>query len=223
MTAPTTSQQAASQRWVVRELQSEQLGEVVDVHMRAFPSFFLSFLGPRFLRVFYGSFVSDPTGIGVVAEENGHVLGVAVGPQYPQSYFRKLLKRRWLAFCTASLGAILRRPSVVIRLYQAIFYRGESPTGPPRALLSSLAVAPETQGRGIGAALVRAWVEQAKARGCNGAYLTTDADDNDPVNAFYQRLGWVLQASYTTPQGRRMNRYVLDFPTAGGDSTSAEV
>ena len=41
--------------------------------------------------------------------------------------------------------------------------------------------------------------------------VATDAEGNDSVNAFYQRLGWKRETSYVTSQGRRMNRYVLDF------------
>jgi GNAT superfamily N-acetyltransferase len=150
--------------------------------------------------------------MGFVAEEDaGLVLGVVVGPQNPEGYFRRLLKRRWWAFCASSAWALVKKPTIAPRLFRAVFYRGEAPPGPPRALLSSVAVAPEAQGKGIGAALVRRWVEEARARGAAGCYLTTDADNNEAVNRFYQKLGWTVESTYATPEGRRMNRYVLDF------------
>jgi hypothetical protein len=41
--------------------------------------------------------------------------------------------------------------------------------------------------------------------------LTTDAEGNDAVNTFYQRAGWRLESSFSTPEARRMNRYILDW------------
>lgn len=182
--------------------------------MRAFPNFFLTFLGPKFLGEFYSSFLKDPMGAGFVAEDNetGEVVGVVVGPLVPQGYFKRLLIRRWWAFCLASITAILKRPIVVKRLFRALFYRGDPPPGSRISLLSSVTVSPKVQGRGIGQALVRKWVEEVERRGYAGCYLTTDANDNDKVNSFYQRLGWKIESTYTTTEGRVMHRYILDLP-----------
>jgi len=59
-------------------LTNQDIEEVVDVHMRAFPDFFLTFLGPGFLKEFYKSFLYDDQGIGFVAIENSRILG-AIG------------------------------------------------------------------------------------------------------------------------------------------------
>jgi ribosomal protein S18 acetylase RimI-like enzyme len=194
-------------------IKTAHIQQVVNIHMQAFTGFFLTFLGPMFLNEFYNSFTSDPAGIGFVGEdsENGDVLGVIVGPLIPDGYFKRLLKRRWWAFCLASVTAVLKRPSVIRRLFRALFYRGQLPPGPQRALLSSVAVSPQAQNRGIGKALVKRWVDEVKRRGSSGCFLTTDAHDNDKINRFYQRLGWQVKSTYTTPEGRVMNRYVLDF------------
>ena len=198
-------------------IKEKHISQIVSVHMRSFPNFFLTFLGRRFLKEFYHSFLVDPSGMGFVAEDtsSGDVLGVIVGPLVPGGYFKRLLKRRWWAFCLVSVTAVLRKPWIIKRLFRAMFYRGEAPeTSPQRSLLSSIAVDPKAQRFGIGEALVTAWVEEAKSRGAAGCFLTTDAEGNDPVNCFYQRIGWVLESSYTTPEGRKMNRYVLDFVTS---------
>lgn len=184
--------------------------------MNAFPSFFLTFLGPSFLRHFYRSFIEDPAGIGFVSvDSQNKVVGVIVGPLVPDGYFKRLLKRKWWAFCLASMKAVLKKPSICKRLFRAVFYRGEAPTGPGRALLSSIAVSPDCQKGGVGRALVNRWVQEVVKRGGTGCFLTTDADGNEAVNAFYQKLGWKIEASYATPEGRRMNRYVYDIVKDG--------
>jgi ribosomal protein S18 acetylase RimI-like enzyme len=208
--------------WNITRLSVHHLTGVVEVHLRAFPTFFLTCLGSRFLREFYGSFVSNPQGVGFVAEEQtGTVLGVVVGPLEPDNHFRRLLQRRWWAFATASLGAVVTKPTVVPRLLRAACYRGTPPAGAPRSLLSSIAVTPEARGLGIGAALVQAWTREAQALGSGGCYLTTDAENNDVVNSFYRNLGWALDETYARPEGRKMNRYVLDFAPRLGSQTDA--
>ena len=185
---------------------------IVNVHMRAFPSFFLTFLGPRFLKEFYGSFLVDEAGVGFVAIEDGEVLGAIVGPIVPDGYFKRLLKRRWWAFCIASLGAVIKKPTVIPRLFRAVFYRGESPqNGPKLSLLSSIAVSPDAQGKGVGRLLVSRWLKEIQKKGSHGAFLTTDSENNEAVNGFYQNLGWNLESRYETPEGRKMNRYVYMF------------
>lgn len=196
----------------VQPLSALHINSVVQIHICAFPNFFLSFLGPRFLREFYCSFLVDSQGVGFVALSSaGQILGVIVGPVDPDGYFKRLLKRRWWKFCIASIAAVVQRPSCMPRLFQAVFYRGESPTGVQRALLSSIAVDPNVQSVGVGKKLVDHWLEEVRRRGATGCYLTTDAKGNEKVNQFYRSLHWRIDSDYVTPEGRRMHRYVYDF------------
>lgn len=169
-------------------------------------------LGVRFLSEFYKAFITDPVAIAVVAEsDTGCVCGVVVGTLTPAGFFKRLLYRRWWAFILASAWAFLRRPTIAPRLVRALGYRGNAPTDIKRALLSSIAVDPSRHGMGIGRRLVETWLAEAQRRGAIGCYLTTDAHENEAVNAFYSRVGWKLQSTYATPRGRSMNRYIYDF------------
>ncbi|MCE5187378.1 MAG: GNAT family N-acetyltransferase [Planctomycetaceae bacterium] len=207
----------------ILRIQSQYLKQVVDIHIKAFPEFFLTFLGPAFLRQFYKSFMEDNAGIGFVAIDiqTKQVIGAVVGPLAPQGYFKRLLKRKWWAFCMASLAAVIKKPNVIGRLFRAVFYRGDtSGHAEGLALLSSIAVSPDVQTKGIGAALVHAFTKEVKQRGGKGVFLTTDTDNNYKVNRFYQRLGFSLDSSYTTPEGRKMNHYTLIF--SGSDSRKVQ-
>jgi hypothetical protein len=68
--------------------------------------------------------------------------------------------------------------------------------------------------------MVEAWLGEVRRRGGPGAFLTTDAEGNEAVNAFYQRLGWRLESTFTRPEGRVMNRYVRDFAEASPDGNA---
>jgi hypothetical protein len=37
------------------------------------------------------------------------------------------------------------------------------------------------------------------------------AQGNEAVNTLYRRVGWKMESTYATPQGRIMNRYIYDF------------
>lgn len=180
------------------------------VHETAFPRFFLSTLGPRFLTEFYAGFLDDPTAVAVVARNaTGDPVGAAVGTTEPAGYYRRLLRRRFASLAFASCVAAVRRPKAIVRLARGAFYRGEAgyDNSPPGALLSSICTAPTTQNAGLGKKLLTEWERKAKEQGASSAHLSTDASGNEAANAFYRSSGWVLAHDYRTREGRRMNHY----------------
>lgn len=201
------AQDCGTAKWSIEPLQSAHLRHAVRLHMDAFPKFFLTFLGPSFLRELYRAYIADPDGVGVVATtDSGQLLGIAVGCTSSDGFFRRLLKRRWWAFSAACVPGVVRDPLTVPRLIRALSYRGDSFDDQYPSLLSSLAVSPQYQGAGIGRALVNGWLSEIQARGSRGCYLTTDAQNNDEVLAFYHKLGWRVHSSFETKEGRSMLR-----------------
>jgi GNAT superfamily N-acetyltransferase len=180
--------------------------------VKSFPGFFLTSLGPRFLLLLYAGFASEPKGI-CIAAEDGVTVGFAAGTTAPDVFFGRLLRRQGWRFAIAAIPGLLRDPGFVARkCLGALFYRGEKPTGLKNAaLLSSLAVAPTCGGRGIGQQLVQAFAEEARRQGCSAIYLTTDEADNERVNRFYAKCGFVLRDSFKRPGRRVMNRWVMDL------------
>ncbi|RLC98294.1 MAG: GNAT family N-acetyltransferase, partial [Chloroflexota bacterium] len=73
------------------------------------------------------------------------------------------------------------------------------------------AVLPAEQGKGIGQKLVHAFLKRASMQGARQVDLTTDLDDNEGTNLFYRQLGFRLERSFTTPEGREMNQYLIDL------------
>lgn len=182
------------------------------LHRAAFPGFFLSSLGEAFLVQFYRGFLTDDSAVTVVARsENGSVQGAVVGTTEPAGFFGRLLRNRWPGFVLASAKAVVTNPKAASRLLRALRYRGDAPAGAEGALLSSICVDPLAQGTGLGRQLVEAWTRQVAASGAPSAFLTTDADENDAVNRFYEARGWVLSERYTTREGRSMNCYTISF------------
>lgn len=185
---------------------------VVQTHLASFPGFFLSFLGPRFLSLFYKGVCTAPEGIGFIyLNSYGNAAGFVAGSSNPRGFYKRLLKRDWLKFAFASAGAVIRKPSVIGRIARGLFHPGGNPVGDDVAGLFSIGVLPELQGTGAGKKLVLAFLSEAHSRGCNRVFLTTDRDDNEAVNLFYQKLGFTIERHFVTPEGRRMNEYWIDL------------
>ncbi|NYH90099.1 GNAT family N-acetyltransferase [Actinopolymorpha rutila] len=198
----------------VGALRSDDVVAAARLHARSFSRFFLTSLGERFLREFYRGFVEDPAAVTMVARDAaGAVVGVVVGTVVPDQFFRRMLRRQLGPLLVASLLAVLRRPTAVVRLLRGLRYRGGLPILVRGALLSSICVDPDLEASGIGRQLLGAWWSAVQARGGTHAYLSTDADGNDRVNRFYQRAGWELLGSYRVSGGRRMNCYGISAPS----------
>jgi ribosomal protein S18 acetylase RimI-like enzyme len=191
----------------------DDLDAIVRLHVAAFPGFFLTSLGPPFLRLLYRGFMDLESGVCIVAREGGHLLGFAAGTTKPDSFFKTLLRRRGVRFALAATPGLVRNPLFGVRkCLGAVFYRGERPTALPGAgLLSSLAVSPEHASQGVGQALVREFCGELQRRGVTSVYLTTDEVSNERANRFYEKCGFYLVDTFERPGNRRMNRWARDL------------
>ncbi|HEY2325314.1 MAG TPA: GNAT family N-acetyltransferase [Thermoanaerobaculia bacterium] len=187
----------------VRPMRRDDLDAAVAIHLAAFPNFFLTFLGPRFLRVFYGAVMQY--GIALVATVDDRVAGFVVGMVDSRSFYRRLLRRRFLQVAIAILPAVMRRPSTPSRVVRRALRRtGFSPSG---AELMSLAVHPREQRHGLGRILVNAFIARVHEDGTDSLWLITDAADNDAVKTFYEALGFTVRRTFTNAEGRALVEY----------------
>lgn len=197
---------------MIRKMSKTDLSRIVTIHLTCFPGFFLSFLGPGFLRLYYEGICSDHAGIGFVFVDKLEIpVGFVAGTTNPSCFYSRLLKRDWLRFSLASVGAICKKPIIIRRIARAFYYPAENPVGENVAGLFSIGVLPELQRTGAGKKLVLAFLEEAQKRCCNKVFLTTDRDSNDDVNSFYKSLGFQIKRQFVSPEGRRMNEYWIDI------------
>jgi len=194
----------------VRPARADDIESIVALHTHAFPGFFLTTLGRRFLFELYRGFLQAPSGRLFVADVDGEIIGFAAGTLAPEQFFRNLVLARWFAFAWAALRAATRHPHAVIpRLVAALGYRGERPRRlSGAALLSSIAVDPRTTRAGIGSVLLTAYCEEVWKQHLQYVYLMTDRDVNEPANRFYLRHGFTVESEIRRRNGRIMVRYV---------------
>jgi ribosomal protein S18 acetylase RimI-like enzyme len=192
-------------------MSEQDIAEVVRVHLEAFPGFFLSELGPGFLRQFYRGFLcADGIALVAVEADAGKVCAATAGAMQPAWFFSRLLVQRWWAFGLAALPTLARRPSILPRLLRAIRYRGDAPSEPGGALWSTLQVRPGFHGRGIGRRLAKAFLQEAEQRGARYVYAFVDAD-NERTIRLHRSLGFKSAERLFTPEAREMVRLALRF------------
>ena len=195
---------------IIRNANIADLNDVIRLHIAAFPSFFLTFMGAGFLRELYLGFINISNGIFFVAVDDDKVVGFIAGTNAPVVFFSEMRRKRGIFFLLNAVPAIVRHPIIVIKkLFLAFTYRGDKPlTIKNSALLSSIGVSPEVIGRGIGYQLLMKFESDVISRGAKFIYLTTDAVGNDSVKAFYSKCGYSVESTFLQQTNRPMIRYV---------------
>jgi len=194
----------------LRGMNKEDLDYVVSIHLEAFCSFFLSFLGSRFLHVLYSFIQSDSKSISIVAERihDNRIVGFVVGTLEPPSFYRRAIRSRVLSFALSTIPALLKDPRILGRLVRAFTKPKEMDAIQADCELMSIAVLPDYASKGIGRKLEAAFTDEARRHNAHSITLTTDKLNNDVVNRFYESCGYVVYDSFVTPEGREMNRYM---------------
>lgn len=184
------------------------MDKVVELHMRCFPNFFLTSLGERFLREYYGELLRNKRSVAVALEGKlGDIQGFVTGVISPSGFYRELLRKRWHKFFLASILVAIRNPLVIPRLFRSFSKPDMADNRADIAELTSICILPEFQGLGYGKLLIRAFEHEISKRGCNEIVLFTDAVGNQKANTFYVNQGFHVAKTYKTPEGRVMNEY----------------
>jgi GNAT superfamily N-acetyltransferase len=202
---------ASTSRQASGAIALETLERVVSVHQAAFPGFFMTQLGPRFLREYYRCVAEVPTGILLTEIHDGACIGFVAGFMHPAAFYTELRRRR-VRLGLAALRGIASRPTRLVTLlanYGRTTTAVRAPQEADTAELSSLGIMPTASGRGVGSRLVRSFIDAAAIAGANRVVLTTDAYGNDDVNRFYQRLGFVCIRTTEARPGRWLNEYAF--------------
>jgi ribosomal protein S18 acetylase RimI-like enzyme len=90
----------------------------------------------------------------------------------------------------AHLLVVAESAGQVVGTMQLSFLPGLARRGALRAQIEAVRVAASTRGSGLGAAMMRWAIEEARRRGCALVQLTSDKSRGD-AHRFYERLGFV--------------------------------
>lgn len=191
----------------VNELGGAIIKEIVDIHLATFKGFFLTFLGQGFLCQMYESYILHDKSDILVAVEKDRVVGFLAYSSDLSGLYKNMIKKRLLKFMWYSLGAFFRNPKVFARLIRAFLKPGEAKRSERYIELTSIGVHPNKKAKGIGSKLIDTLKKSTDFDTYAYITLDTDAIDNDAVNRFYQKNGFILFREFETHEGRKMNEY----------------
>lgn len=181
--------------------------KVVEIHMKSFKGFFLTFLGKGFLCQMYKSYCDDCSSGILVAFDDDNPIGFLAYSKNYSGLYKRMIKRRLIPFAWYSLGAFFRRPKVFMRLIRAFLKPGETKREEEYVELASIGVDPNVESKGIGTSLINELVNLVDFNKYKYISLETDAENNEKANCFYIKNKFYLFRSYETHEGRKMNEY----------------
>ncbi len=197
---------------------------LVEVHLRQFPHGFYAQLGPAFKARYFRQYFRSPGAIGLVAEQGdgSGLVGYLIGTVDDDAHDRFMHGAAAPALTAAGGLALAAQPSLwgdfmrrralwYARRFASGFVRSRRPWAEPRQ--GELLYICTTQGnrrRGIGAALLRSYMEVAQRAHAAGLHLVSERD-NTPAHEFYAHRGWQVVSESVTRDGRPLVKMTLSL------------
>lgn len=185
---------------------------IVRIHLDAFEGFFLTTLGPDFLRFYYTCFLKSLETVTMISEEDGKVYGFAASTKYSKGFNGRLIKSHLFTFATLSLKMLFTTPKSLLRLIKNLTKKAETiEDDEDYAELYSIGVGKDAQGKGVGKLLLSASETAMKLQGVKRLSLTTDYYNNEQAIGFYHALGYDTLYEFTTYPNRKMYRLIKEL------------
>jgi len=192
----------------VRRATAADLDGMARCHELSFPGYFMTEMGPGWLRALYRHFIQHEQGIAVVVtDEADEVLGFAVGgaATIRAEFLRTALYRypHLIIGKFVTVGIVRRKLSrEILRRFSPGRQEAQTATTrPPQAAgarvgdLLSIGVFPHSQGSGAAGKLIGYFGDLCAEAGYTVLELSVEADNLRAV-AFYKKLGWKVVCQY---------------------------
>jgi GNAT superfamily N-acetyltransferase len=196
----------AASTYVVEPMEERDAPAVGRLYAMTFSEPIFALLGPRFAARFHQWLQQEPhAGVWVARSAAGEVVGVISGTLDRPRAYRHIVRAHVLEIGLRVLGR-LYRPAVMGWLIRAVWQRIRPPTGGyrraprPAAELLLIFVAEAAKGRGLAQRLVAHMEAAFRGWGFAGTYKIMTPSTYARANAFYRRLGAVLQAQVPRQQ-----------------------
>lgn len=186
----------------------EGIKAVVEIHIKAFPSFFLTKLGEKILYELYNGFlITENAGI-IVGKKEKKIVSFIAFSENNKSIYLSILKKRILRFTFYFILLFFKKPKIAIQLIQKVFKKSDTKEyeNLRKIRISSIAVNPELSNNGLGRNIFEFFKKHMEKK-YEVIELETDKDSNEKVNAFYTSLNFLKIKEIRTFNSRKMNIY----------------
>jgi ribosomal protein S18 acetylase RimI-like enzyme len=194
----------------VRRMGLADLAWVVAQHRSHFPDNVIGRLGLGLLTRYYRTFLDSTFAVATVTEVSGVRAGFLVGVLDTAAHRRLMWQFHGFSLGLATLRAFLRHPFLgvgIVRRRLSLRLHPPAPMPAERvAVLSHVAVDPDSQGRGLGVMMIDQFLAAAAAAGADRVCVAT-ADHAPRAASIYLRRGFVLSSRSRTFDGRYIRLY----------------
>ena len=193
----------------IKKLSINEVEAVAKLHQKSFSNFFLTKLGNKFLVKFYKSIFTNSDSINIGLFDDELLIGFAVGSKRSKSFYKNLLKDNFINLGFSAILPLISNPTHIFRLLTSFASISKSNVDiVDNAVLLSICIDPNCASKGYGKILLMEF-EKTAFKYSNIITLTTDADDNDYVKAFYVKYEYELHHSFY--QGKRKMNYYIKY------------
>lgn len=193
----------------IRKATLNDVNSIVEIHCDAFKGFFLTSLGPQFLKFYYECFIRSHETVTLVAEEDGSIYGFSASTKKCKGFNSRLIKSNFVSFGLLSIRLLFTSPGSLLRLLKNLSKKGENvEDNEDYAELYSIGVSKRAQGKGVGKKLLSSSETVLKQDGVNKVSLTTDFENNESAVGFYRSLGYQTLYVFSTYPNRKMYRLI---------------
>jgi GNAT superfamily N-acetyltransferase len=192
---------------VITDIGEKHARDVTRLHVEGIRTGFISSLGIDFVASLYGAIIQTESSFGLVAEENGGILGfVALSENLNRLYKTVIFKHAptFLLLLVRKMFSLSRLKNTLDTLF---YPRRTGETKLPCAELLSV-VAENERRKGLATALLRESFDECSVRAIEQVKVLVGAG-NGPVNRLYQKCGFEL-ADRIYNHGVASNIYVAE-------------
>lgn len=196
----------------IRPISEAEIDSVVHIHIEAFPDFFLTQLGERFLRIYYKSVMKNQDGILLGVFENDILYAFAAATHHSRNFHRNIIADNRMDYLLEGGRLLLTKPGALLRLYKNLTKQNpDKKDSGSYAELLSIGVCQSKQGLGYGRKILFCLEQIIKDHGGSRLSLTTDACDSNKAIDFYNSCGYEILYPFTAYPARDMYRFIKNI------------
>jgi ribosomal protein S18 acetylase RimI-like enzyme len=139
----------------IRKATVSDVKAIVEIHKQAFPDFFLTTLGERFLRLYYGCMCKSGEALTLCAMDEGKLMGFSSTALKSAGFNTRLIKHNIMKFAVETMRLLFTRATALVRLVNNFTKKSSDVKDDgDYAELFSIGVSPLCQGKGVGSLLL---------------------------------------------------------------------
>lgn len=180
--------------------------QIVNIHSNAFKNFYLTSLGERFLNEFYNSILNHNNGFIIGLIFQNRLVAFAAGTSCEQNFFSDIFKKNFISLALSCVPVLFKNPIKIFSILAHIIDVKSNKEERTNASLLSICVDPYFSNMGFGQIILKEF-ENELFQVNDKITLTTDALNNQHVNNFYIKNGYLLHSEFFQRK-RKMNLYI---------------